>query len=118
MFWKSNKNKVEPRGKPKFDYPIGTIRVWQCPDKKWRCQSYGLYIPRDEPVGLDYLPDERSDVLPGWCELSFPHGNKEGFESEADAIAAWDFYSQHKDQPGRIISVPPSKDHDARRDGG
>src|SRR5687768_4168286 len=105
MFWKTNKKFTPVKPAPHFEYPVNTIRVWQCPDAKWRCQSYGMYIPAG-PTMMNGKPGSAAYYLPCWCTLSMPPGNEAGFDSEDAAIVAWHAYSERKEQPGTIIFTP------------
>lgn len=93
--WRSTKHTTPPESGPRFEHPIGAIRVSRCPDGKWRCQSYGLPIPARE---LYYVPE--------WATIVWPPGNEAGFDSEEGAVAAWEAYTQRQRQPDRILFCP------------
>lgn len=104
MFWSAKKKEVTAEPSPRFDHPVGTIRVSQYPDARWRCQIYGLYIPSEKPY-----------YVPGWAGLTMPPGNKAGFDSEDAAVAAWQAYSERQSQADRIVFTPPVADTKGRQ---
>lgn len=97
MVWLIKKKPMIADPAPRFDHLIGTIRVTQYPDGRWRCQSYGMPIPADKPY-----------YIPAWVGIIWPPGNEVGFESEAAAIVAWRIYSERKNQADRILFTPPT----------
>lgn len=97
MFFKSKKPEKAPNTERKFEHKIGTVRISQCPDTKWRCQTYGF--PYVDAFG-------QTVYLPSWTIYVYPPGNQAGFDTEELAEIAWKQYTDRKKSPDKYIYIP------------